>query len=345
MFQNQSMNSNATLYSRQDVFESAAANIMLKVLYFFVVVLAVTANILIFYLLIRKRIKSTNFTMLLHHLLIADTLSGISLLPYVFIDVHKLTIRNDIEGTVVCWSTIGLCFFYATGGNQIFFVCFISVFRLFKIKWRTKAAEYFTKKNIQKVSIFAWITSGCLMIPNIISWKYMAKDGYCKRHWSYPMLGTVYTCAYFVIGLLIPLVVFVICYVLIKKTLNEHKDSLTIVNSRVVQSSKKITNLLRILFLSFLLCWAPLLIYFFLATTTNVFPNGVKGDRIRLKFIRVAVLVAVSNTLLDPLYLFFQLKEYRDALKALLNLKPANTTKENEITIETIASINKKTNK
>ncbi|XP_057290852.1 somatostatin receptor type 4-like [Hydractinia symbiolongicarpus] len=337
--ENRSLESNTTIRSSLDIFESDAVNITLKSLYVIIVAPAIAVNCLILYLLITKRIKSSNFTLLLYHLVTANTISGISVLPYVFIDVHKLTIRNDIEGTVVCWSTIGLCFFYATGANQVFFVCFISVFRLFKIKWRRQASQYFTKQNIQKLSIFAWIASMSAMIPNITSWTYRTEYGYCKRNWSSPVLGTVYTCSNFLIGLLIPSIVFVVCYVLIKKALKKHKNNLAIANSRVVRSSRKITNLLRILFLSFTLCWAPLLIYFFLATVTSVFPNSVKGDRIRLKFIRVSVLVAVTNILLNPLFLFFHLKEHREALKVLFRIKQIETSQEDGVTIETIQSI------
>lgn len=321
MFFNSSIEVSLKLNTTEDnslnIFESAVVNILLKVLYSLVILSAVTANGLVLYLLTTRRIKSSNFTYLLHHLLIADICSCISVLPYVFIDVHRLHITGKITGNILCWSTLGLSMFYATAGNQIFFVCFISVFRLFKMKWKTIADRYLKKSNIKKLAAFAWIGSLLLTIPNMISWKFLTNYGYCKRNWSRPLFGTLYTCSFFVIGLLIPSVLFIVCYFLISQVLKQHRNETNIKQSRTLQSTSKIIYLLRVLFISFLICWAPLLTYFVLATATSLFPEGVKGDRIKLKVIRVAVLLAVVNTLLDPLCLFFHLKEHRSAVKKL----------------------------
>lgn len=311
---------------RFNVFDAAFLNISFKILYAVTILCGLIANLSILHIKRTARLTKTKFTYLLTHLVMTDLLTGLSLIPYVFIDVHTFNITHDFEGSILCWATLGLSLFYTSAANQVLFLCVMTIFRLFSIKWPVIANRYMTESKIKKIIFGIWFLNCLTTIPNMLSWKFIREHGYCKRHWGKPIYGVLYTGLIFGIGIFIPITVFIASNKMISKTLRTHNKTTSIKDSAVERATTRITYLLNILFLVYIICWLPLLFYFFLATVTKLYPNTVEGDRLRIKTIRVCVLVNALNTVLDPVFFCYQLPDYKKAMKKLFYLQSVEPT-------------------
>ena len=292
----------------------------LNTLYVIATILGMTGNGLVCCLFIAKKVKYTAFNLLLLNLSIADILADMSTYPYVFADLSKFRSLSRKHADIACAFTIGLTPFVVASAVSVVTLSYISLNRYAAIRFPLRAKKWF--KNQTNAIVFIailWPLAILMLLPNAYSFKFNPTYAICPRTWPKNFNGKIWSTSISIIGFALPLTTLLFTFVAtvrclwIKKcAMSNGKGSLT--------RKRKAAVLLGALIVAFFVCWGPFFGYFILSRSVKrIFPAGVRGEFVRMKVVRFVCLIAVCNTVADPLVYAFRSDEFRQGFMDILN--------------------------
>ncbi|XP_065065573.1 QRFP-like peptide receptor [Rhopilema esculentum] len=326
---NSSLNTSDT---KAEIFTSAE-DIVLKTLYVLVSLIDIAGNSVVFYIIYKnKRIQNT-VNLLLLNLSFSDIIAGIGVYPYLFINVSDS--KDSKSANLLCGLKDGLPLFFAATLVNFLTLGILSYSRYILINHPTKHKWRINKHNIKWIAIGTWITGISVLIPNFFSYEYIQEVGICKGYWPKGVSKT----AFFAVTVLIPVVPLVslmFTYVSTIYTLWFKASTRRLTRSNSVSgvqaSRKKVTALLGVLILAFLICWVPFSGLWILSAATQYFPNTTEGDILKQKAVRYMILIAFVNTCLDPVIYAFGNRQIKEGARKTLktrrttNVEPSATS-------------------
>lgn len=311
----------------------AAVRITMQVLYTVVALLGLSGNILIFYLFASKRVKMRPFNIFLLNLSIADTLAGLSIWPYVFIDLKLLRRFSQDTADSLCVLVMGQMTYWVASVAALFTLTVISVSRYIFIRHPMKS-HYFHKKHASYIVILLiWPVSIAMCMPNFFSFEYNRKFAVCERIWPDGVNGQVYSAVTALLGYIIPILVLIFTFIATRQYLWLSHSNDLVRSQSSIRKRKSASMLLAALIIAFFVCWSPFFVYWILSrTATSTFPMGPDGDYARMRAIIFVVFVSLCNTVADPIIYGFRGEDFRKSLRELLENLPCFPSRRRERT-------------
>ena len=298
--------------SPQDIFSPSVA-ILIDSLYIIITLTGFFGNILICYIVLKRKVRRTAFNLLLMNLSFSDLMADIFCYPYIFIDLKKLD-GSQRARNAACSLTIGLTPFFICTSVSLMTLAIISINRYIIINHPLKVTWQTSSDGAKFMITATWVLGIIILIPNFFSFEHIEYWGICRRHWPSTINGTVYSTATTVLGLVIPIIIFTFSFIAtVKGFRNKIHDQLSAYSNRA-KSRKRVILLLGALIAAFFICWGPFFVYWFVSRSTSLFPPGNDGEYERMKFVRITILIALCNTLADPILYAFLSDEYRKVL-------------------------------
>ena len=257
---------------------------------------------------------STNYYIV--NMAVSDLLcSGLNWLLYV--TEGMLTSKEFITGplaSVVC--KLGM---YCRGVSQV-----VSVLSLVLIAVDRYIAIVFPLKTVLLVGgggkrvlllLLTWIIPVLCGIPYFIYTDTVKVDDqtYCRILWS-TLVNAIFNVSGFVVFYCTPLILMIILYRRIVKTLKKRKETQGSVNSKRQGQHQKITKILISIVVAFFVCWTPLCIYLALKM---LHPELFLKDKCKSSVTLLFYVFPSLSTAINPIILFFFSTNYRQALKSL----------------------------
>ena len=279
-------------------------DIALKFFYVLVSFAAVMGNSGVCFLILNDKKIQNTVNLLLLNLSISDIISAIAVYPYLFLDISKTNLKYT-GANLMCGFTEGLTIFFAASLVNLLTLSVLSLSRYMLINHPTKHKWRVKKHSVKWISVFTWTVGISLLIPSGVSFHYNSENKICWRRWAKGIILVLYFIATMVISFLIPLCTLTFTYISTIHTLwfKKSLQRLQRTNSQTsVQSSRKrISILLGMLIVVFLVCWSPFGIYWLLSAALSYFPDTVEGQRKMIRITRYTILIALLNTCLDPM--------------------------------------------
>ena len=289
-------------------------HITLNVLCVVITALGLISNSLVVYLFISGKVKSNAFNLLLLNLSIADIIAGISAYPYVFVNLIQLRDYSSKTANLICAFTHGMTPFIVASAVSILTLCFISINRYMLIRYPLRSYWIKNKRNIIVFIIVVWPLCIALLSPNVISFQYYPRSAICYRRWPKEFNGKLFSAVISFIGYMLPIIVMMITFCAAGCKLWDKNlgASDSVISEASLKRKRKAFILLGYLILAFFACWGPFFGYLVLSRSTKaIFPDGERGECMRMRVVRFVFLIAVCNTFADPLVYGFRGEEFR----------------------------------
>ncbi|XP_065050998.1 substance-K receptor-like [Rhopilema esculentum] len=293
-----------------------AEDIITKLLYIVIAFVNFAGNfVLIFVIWKQKRIHNT-VNLLLLNLALADIVSGIAIFPYLFIKG-----RSDI----ICGIKDGLPIFHAASMVNFLTLGLLSLSRYMLINHPTRPKWRIRKRSVKWLALCTWLTGTILVIPNVVLSRYSQSTRICEYHW---LNGFASKLAFVVTNVIAGTALFALIFTYFSTvyTLWFRPTARRLTRSNSISSTqssrKRVSILLGMLIVAFLVCWVPFTVYWVLSAGLDYFPDTMEGyiEKTRLK--RYTVLVAFLNTLSDPIFYALGNRQIREeAVRALKSSK------------------------
>lgn len=288
---------NSTNVVRPEIFDKPWQN-LITVLFIIVSITGMTANSYVITKIARVKELHTPLNVLLMNLSIADLLAGISIYPFLFLDVSRTNIRGT-KANILCTFSTALILFFVAAGESVLTLCAISFSRFLIIKFPLKPHFKLTIRGSIYFAAVSWLTSISLLIPNGLTFRYEEDTGYCYRYYPSWIKWKLYSAVTIVFGTVLPLATMTLTYIVAWRTLWREGPNSSIASN--FQSRKKIMVMLGVLIAAYISCWSPFYAYWTMVPVLKYYKNTPE-DRIKIfRFYTIAVLFGLCNSLLDPL--------------------------------------------
>lgn len=317
MYQNAQGNESISSFTHP-VF-TKAEDITTKVLYIIIAVVNFAGNATLVYIISkRKRIQNT-VNLLLLNLSIADIVTGIAIFPYLFLESH-----SDLS----CGIKEGMPFFHAASMANFLTLAFLSFSRYLLINHATRPNWRIRKPTVKWLAMTSWIVGFLVTIPNIVYSKYNSKKMICEDLWLNGLFVKVTFISTFIISVTALFAMFFTYFATVytlwfkasTQRLRRSNSTTTVQSSR-----KRITLLLGMLIVTFMICWLPFTIYMILSAGVHYFPDTVEDNAKKTRIKRFTVLIAFLNTCFDPVFYAFGNRQIREeAVKTFSRARSSN---------------------
>ena len=302
---------NSTNVVRPEIFDKPWQN-FITVLFIIISVTGITANSYVISKIARVKELHTPLNLLLMNLSIADLLAGISIYPFLFLDVSRTNIRGT-TANILCTFSTALILFFVAAGESVLTLCAISFSRFIIIKFPLKPHFKLTIRGSIYFAVVSWIASVSLLIPNGLTFRYEEDTGYCYRYYPTWIKWNLYSGVTIIFGTVLPLATMTLTYIVTWRTLWREGPNSSIANN--IQSRKKIMVMLGVLIAAYVSCWSPFYAYWTMVPVLKYYKNTPE-DRIKIfRFYTIAVLFGLCNSLLDPLIYTMSGTQFRRAIR------------------------------
>ena len=307
---------------------TAAEDISTKALFIAVAIVNFAGNsTLIFVIAKNKRIHNT-VNLLLLNLSIADIVTGMAVFPYLFIEA-----RSD----VMCGIKEGLPFFHAASMANFLTLAVLSLGRYLLINHATKPTWRIRKPAVKWLALASWLVGVSITTPNIVYSKYNNEIMICEDLWLHGIAPKATYTVTLVISMA-ALLAMLFTYLATAYTLwfKASTRRLTRSNSisNVQTSRRRVTALLGMLIVVFLLCWIPFTVYFVLSAIVHYFPETTDGYAEKIRVKRYTLLFAFLNTCLDPFFYAYGNSQIREAATRMFSKAKNNNQERTVIELE-----------
>ena len=329
-----SNNSSNTTYSNSSTASytvfTASEDIVIKVLYILLSLIGIIGNSAVILIISKdKRIQNT-VNLLIVNLSLSDIAAGLAVYPYLFIDISP----EDKHAHILCGIKNGLTLFNAAAIVNFMTLGVLSLSRYILINHPTKVKWRIRKNHVKWISVATWLIGISFLIPNIFAFRYFPASRLCRGYWP-EWLNKPAFFSITVIVFMIPLLSLLFTFVSTVYTLWFKGSTRRLTRSNSVSgvqsSRKKVTILLGLLILAFLICWLPFSVFWLLATVTTYFSDSDKDTIKKLRIMRFCVLIAFSNACFDPVIYALGNRQIKEGARKTLrkghanNVEPTNT--------------------
>ena len=284
-------------------------------IYGLIIILGIGTNLIVIYLYQTRNIRYNHFNLCLAHLSAMNIAQHLGTIPFITIDWSSITISNVFAERLLCGISEGLSVFFCFAFSSVYCLCLMSIYRYYIIKYPLR--RHITKKKTKKILFSLWVAGVLWILPNMVSLKLDKNHSFCIRQymWSY-MLSVIYKSLLFIIGMVLPVLVMVIVYLLIiREMFRKQKYEQT--NWAKLKYRKKILTLLGTLISIYLICWLPFGIYWLLRLL-SYFGDDEEGLERRHSLIRYIMIPCLLAGLLNPIFYALISTEFRRSLRNVL---------------------------
>ena len=293
-------------------------SVMFQCLYIAIAICGITGNFIFCYLFAAKKLTTNFFNLLLLNLSVSDIMSCISILPYAIIDPSWLSSLTQINANISCTFTYGQTPFWVATVASLFTLSYISAIRYVFIVHPTKSLQFRWLKQRStsvRLMLITWPLASVILLVNFFSYRYDQDTEICVREWPENFNGQLYGLMTALVGFVLPMTILIFTFVSIKRSLKRQLPQ-----STQNQNKQKTVKLLGTLVLVFVICWGPFIVYWILSTIAGsvTFTSGIDGQLQRMRVTRCVLLVALSNTIANPLIYGLQRDDIKQALRSCI---------------------------
>ena len=307
----------ATTNKQRELF-SANITILLNTLYMILSVAGVLNNFIVILVFCRERTLRRPFNMILLNLFVADMMYSLTMQSYIWIDFTKIKERGKAAG-FMCAVSMGMIAPLVCMTANCLSLAAITVMRYMSIVRNYNGILVTSKNFVIGFCVFSWLTGVVAMMPSALSLKYNHIETICFREWPEGVNGIVYsaiTTSLFLISLLL---VMTVSYIMLAVHIWKRSLNSSLRDSVAERTKKSISVLLGLLILAVAVCWTPFFLIWFFGRTLDYFPKNIDGEFRRHRWMRVAMMFAICNPVLDPLIYAYSSSEYRTGLRRLFH--------------------------
>ena len=300
---------------------SANITIFLNILYTILSVAGVLNNLITILVFCRERTLRRPFNIILLNLFVADMMYTLTMQSYIWIDFTKIEQRGKVAG-FMCAISIGM-----TAPTVCMAVNFMSLVAITVMRYLSIVRNYsgilVTSKNfIIGFCVFSWLTGAVGIMPSALSFKYNHNENICYRVWPKGINSIVYSAVTTSVFFLATLLIMIVFYMMLALHIWGRSLNSSIRDSVAERTKKSVSVLLGLLILAVAVFWTPFSLMWFLGRTFDYFPKNTDGEFKRQRWLRVAMIFGIANSVLDPLIYAYSSSEYRTGLRKLF--RPSN---------------------
>ncbi|KAF4085415.1 hypothetical protein AMELA_G00118320 [Ameiurus melas] len=289
------------------------SSVVITFVYFVVCAVGLCGNALVMYVILRYAKMKTVTNIYILNLAVADVLCMLSL-PFIAI---QLALLHWPFGAAIC--RIVLTMDSLNQFTSIFFLTVMSIDRYLAVVHPIKSTKWRKPRVAKTISLAMWGVSLLVNLPIMIfsglnTNKNEART--CTMLWPEPQ-NTYYTAFIFytfLMGFFLPLIVICLCYLLI--VIKVKSSGVRVCSSKRKRSERKVTRMVSIVVVVFVLCWLPFFMFNVASVTGTLIPTPV----LKSTFDFVVVL-GYANSCANPILYAFLSDNFKKSFQNVLCLK------------------------
>ncbi|XP_001637088.2 pyroglutamylated RF-amide peptide receptor [Nematostella vectensis] len=267
----------------------------------------------------RSRGQKSAVQLFLLHLAVSDLMVCLLCVPLTIFVNFSYSEHHSSSDDVTCKVARFIQFLAPT--SSICILTAISIDRFYSLVKPLKRKSLLTRPFSLLLS--AWVYAGVLFLPTFYFTKVeqlltnKGKVWYCATIPNNVTSGVIYLLFLSVTAFVIPLVTMIVLYVRVGKTVWSRQRKISLSSNTYItrksinameKSKRRVTRMLLIVVVIFLVCWAPFTIYTgFIERWVASFPNPADGPRL------VLYGIGLFNSICNPFIYYFSSGEVRKA--------------------------------
>ncbi|XP_076844053.1 somatostatin receptor type 2 isoform X2 [Brachyhypopomus gauderio] len=289
------------------------SSVVITFMYFVVCAVGLCGNALVIYVILRYAKMKTVTNIYILNLAVADVLCMLSL-PFIAI---QLALIHWPFGVAIC--RIVLTLDSLNQFTSIFFLTVMSIDRYLAVVHPIKSTKWRKPRVAKMISMAMWGVSLLVNLPIMIYSGLNTnknEDQMCTMLWPEPM-DTYYTAFIFYmffVGFFLPLVVICLCYLFI--VIKVRSSGMRVSSSKRKRSERKVTRMVSIVVVVFVLCWLPFYMFNMVSVTYTVMTTSV----LKSTFDFVVVL-GYANSCANPFLYAFLSDNFKKSFQNVLCIK------------------------
>lgn len=274
-------------------------------------------NTLVIIVIINNKNMKTAMNYVLVNLAIADILVAI-FMGIKFVIVPTFVHPEGKTGWFLCK--------FVTGGTTAWTAAVASIYSLVAIAVEAYHAAYHPfkrrsgrAKNLHRTIILIWAVALFWGLPLYLSVTYVDTISTCAEQWPYSILPKIYSFGWIIVAGIVPIAVMSVLYFKIVRRLWFSKMALKNQSQMAfIRSKKRITTMVLVVSVIYVICWVPTLMIYFLA---NVLPSESMYSVLH----KITIVLATFNSSINPVVYSLRSQMFRQNLYKLVrchNKKP-----------------------
>ena len=304
---------------------------VIYIIFGLVSVSGILGNSLVIYAIVKKLVQKTPFVILLLHLSITNVVMDVSIFPCVMLDIKDYIGVSLSVQRGICALMNNRVPFYAGAAANTVTLMYIAFVRLTTVACSSKFQKFVLSKRFVRVALaISWVFIIAALIPRCISHHIDVRQGICVP--DSRKFNAQYNFFLVTIFWLIPLS-FLIINLFTMVNFMWKKTELK--QSAIIKGRKQVVTMLFALIMSYLVCKTPVYVYFMMAVAKyHKFTGDVYGKREKELVLQPALLIALCNTITDPILYAFMWKGFRSGFRqgfardSSINKSPSNILKD-----------------
>lgn len=321
---------NSTIASQYNEIFSPGELQLIKIGYVITTVLGIVFNSIVCYLILKYRHLRVIVNILIFNLAVSDIVACISVYPFVFLNVKKIGLHGTFAN-LICGLSEGLSLFFIVATVSLLTLSVLSISRYvvishpLKLNWRLK------KGNMKYIFSLIWIISIAILIPSSVSFKFDEEKQFCVRSWAPGIHTIVYFLFTGILGFLTPIFSLTFTYftsvhiLWCKKNAPIRRTRGSTMSNANLRVKKRVSILLGMLIVVYLLCWMPFAIYWLKSAGLGHYDTSTKMEIEGMRITRVTIFIALSNTVWNPIVYAFTNVHLRAAFCSCIKGKRVNS--------------------
>ncbi|XP_051789407.1 somatostatin receptor type 5 [Erpetoichthys calabaricus] len=289
------------------------STVLIPLVYFIVCVIGLSGNTLVIYVVLRYTKMKTVTNIYIFNLAMADELFMLGL-PF-------LATQNALSywpyGTFLCRLVMTV-----DGINQftsIFCLTVMSIDRYLAVVHPIKSTKWRRPRVAKMISATVWLLSFLVVLPVIIYADIQEEFNTCNINWPDPK--SVWSAAFIiyasVIGFFGPLLVISLCYLLI--VIKIKSSSLRVTSVRRRNCERKVTRMVVVIVLVFVICWLP----FYILNIVNLIVL-LPEEPVVMGIYFFGVVLSYANSCTNPILYGFLSDNFKQSFRKVLCLRKGN---------------------
>lgn len=305
---------------------SHEVQIVLQSVFTFLIVVNVTGNSIVCYVVYRFPYMRTPMNYLIVHLAVSDMLFGMFIFPRRITWTGKYVHPSGLAGDILCK--------FVTFGNVGWIAACASTYTIIAIAWeRYNAVVYplkrrFSKKTIRCMIVICWIMSCMVCLLETLALEYNPTIKACDYNWTNygqtwaPKLDSV---IWLVCVGNLPFFLMMILYARVIKVLWWPTMPIHVNQRSLLMSRRRITKTVVIVAVIGFICWNPNLIYFTYSQMRPASESPLNDlETILPAFNAITHTLVFLNSAVNPFVYALQYTKFRKCLRRLLTRKRTN---------------------
>lgn len=296
-----------------------AATVAIDALYTLMTVVGTTCNVAVLIMFCKCKDMRRPYDIFLSNISLANVLSAFSIQPYIWIDVSQIN-QTGYVARFICAASVGLVFFMTCAVSNSLTLCAITVLRYLTVVKGYSGGMVRSRRLSLGMCIFAWFAGALTRIPGVLSFQYSEKESVCYREFPAYINGRLFATIIAIILMLIPYCLMAVTYIWLALFIWKRSAATDGTNIVASRARRSITALIGFLLVTHAICWAPFFLIWTMGRSFEFFSRGIDGEYNRQRWLRIAMIFALLNSVLDPFMYAFSIPKYRTGIFKIVPL-------------------------